>query len=379
MKVKVIPLFVFCVIAAMSAMLFWPDAEAPDASANDTPENMREDSEHSDEPRISPMPSLTIPYPKTGGDSFVDLALAQLEMRTSIEASINLKIRIPGETLAGAGSYTEFWRADSTRFEFDRMFLRWELYLRYIDPDADPDAEADAESSAANSSSSSDSDSTEGEASANDDPELYALLRVREPSYVWEYRKFGGAEECVRLDLVRIAQTLEERNISPTINQINAWPELGGLHRMLKEFRRHYEFDEKVEDLLLRGEDDSLPVLRVTGRRRVKEGETEQIFGSIPMPDHISIAFGRDNYFPYRLEFSSVVAPAVGQERIEESSSASRKSMLVVEFREVTLDGDISEDLFTFVPSNLPSSNPHGPRFVEGTEEFLKEYGLIAE
>jgi hypothetical protein len=365
MKVKVIPILVFCVVAVVGSALILPESKEEKESASEVTGNISEEPENPDESTAPNIPPLLLPHPKTGGDSFFDQALLAMEEMKSISATLDLTIEIPGETLTGAGSYKEFWRTNSTRFEFDRMFLRWELYLRYIDPDAEQEGAVE----------NVDSD---GSTNTDEDLELYALLRVRDPAYVWEYRKFGGAEECVRLDLVRIAHTLEEISINPSFSQINAWPELGGLLRMLKELRRHYEFDETIDRVFLRGE-EPVPVYLVTGRFRPSEDVAQANWGPIPMPTNISIAFGRDNYFPYRIEFLADPASHDAPENGSEDSSSPLKSMLVLEFHEVDLVGPIPEEMFSFLPANLPSTSEHGSRFVDGTEDFLKEYGLMPQ
>lgn len=372
MKAKVLSLLAFGVAVFLGVGLFWPGSDGPnDVQGNGDGESGVDSKESEDladlENRF--VPTTPPPLAKTEGDNFLDYALRMLETRTSIEASIGLEINMAGTTLSGDGAYAEFWREDSTRYEFDRMFLRWEMFLRYTDPE-----EAARPQNAAPSA-----DEEEGDEEAYE-PELYALLRVRDPAYVWEYRKFGPQEECVRLDLVRIAQTLEEANFSPTPNQINSWPELGGLHRLLKEFRRYYEFGDMVESGALPGSTPEL-IYILKGRIREKRAEEADFaLGPIPRPDYISIAFGRENYFPYRIEFLSDDSPSPGGRTSKvEVEPRSPRSLLVVEFREVSLDGAISADRFSFSPASMPSTNPHGPRFVDKTDDFLRENGLLRE
>ena len=88
------------------------------------------------------------------------------------------------------------------------------------------------------------------------------------------------------------------------------------------------------------------------------------------VPDHILLHLGKQELFPYRVDFRKRDKNASSYDD-EASALAQAKSLVVMEMFDVQLNDPVDPNWFLYDPGNLKRIN--------GTERFLKRLGLTGE
>jgi len=197
-----------------------------------------------------------------------------------------------------------------------------------------------------------------------------SFLRVCDGRYLWTYRNASGDVGTLnRVDVAKVARAMSEAN------EIHGqeWIGLGGLPRLLRSLEANFRFEtfEKV-DLGL------IPVQKLRGRWREKK--LAEIFGrkqtankkmgafdlgSLPkqLPDSVTLFVGRDDLFPYRIEY---LRTQEGDSGVE--NRPIQRRIVVMELFEVNLNVPIARNRFIYNPGELA--------FSDQTATFIEKLGL---
>lgn len=200
----------------------------------------------------------------------------------------------------------------------------------------------------------------------------HSVQQVVDGPYLRTYEDLAGAVTATRVDLMRVRQAVDE---SRGRAAAEVWLAVGGLPKLLQALGENFEFTT-VEPAEL----DRWPVWRLNGAWRrgalaellaEKPGETagQPIhLDKLPkhLPEAVRLTLGRDDLFPYRIEFlrsAPAAAGGAGQGRGE------ARLLLVLEWFEVQLDAQVPARLFTFQP-------PANLQEADETTLFLERVGL---
>ena len=204
------------------------------------------------------------------------------------------------------------------------------------------------------------------------DGEPCLLLQVCNGRYLWRYEKFGPTAKLGRIDTLRVLQALDERGGTAGPNGLQPWPGWGGIPRLLRALDRDFDFSPpRVAEL-----PGGFPTLRAEGRWKpdrlvplLPESKAAPGQGragdpsALPshVPHRVVLDLGRDDLFPYRIEFrrTGVVA----------STDTDRDQLIaVMELREVVFNVPIAREVFHYDPGTL--------EYTEQTDRFLESLGL---
>lgn len=275
-------------------------------------------------------PSDGVSPVQRGGQDLLEQAVFALESRQSVSAKIRQSVDLFGKKLFGSGVYLE-QRSDR------QTLLRLEIKIQLGDRSS-------------------------------------SLLEVCDGRYLWIYRKLRGEGTLGRIDVLRIVRALEENGQMPGAGGIAGWPGLGGLPKLLRGLDAAFAFDS-VEETQLAGQ---LPVWKLEGSWKqdrlarvlpkqegtVKE-DTPPDLTSLPdhLPDHVVLFLGKDDLFPYRIEYRRRgVKGQDGQDAPED------RPIVVMDLFEVSFNVPIHPTRFIY--------NPGDHEFSDQTDRFLEKLGL---
>ncbi len=190
------------------------------------------------------------------------------------------------------------------------------------------------------------------------------LLHVCNGRYFWRCETYKGKGTAERIDLARVIQAREGREDVP-LPAFNQWPGLGGLPRLLQELRGAFQFSTPYPTQLR--DQDRTAVTAILGiwkperlavlmpdRRSLPK--SAQKFGPHGLPEHLPycviVYLGRDDLFPFRIEYHSRPVRTSPTQGTEEDTP-----MVAMDFFEVALNVSVQEARFSFAPGNLESSD----------------------
>lgn len=268
--------------------------------------------------------------PQRRGQDLLEQAVFALESRQSVSAKIRQSVDLFGKKLFGSGVYLE-QRSDR------QTLLRLEIKIQL------------------------------GDRSSN-------LLEVCDGRYLWIYRKLRGEGALGRIDVLRIVRALEESGQIPGTEAMENWRGIGGLPKLLTGLDAAFAFDS-VEETQLAGQ---LPVWRLEGSWKqdrltrvlpkqegtVKE-DTPPDLTRLPdhLPDHVVLFLGKDDLFPYRIEYRRRKAKGqAGRDAPED------RPIVVMDLFQVSFNCPIHPTRFIY--------NPGDHEFSDQTDDFLKKLGL---
>lgn len=209
------------------------------------------------------------------------------------------------------------------------------------------------------------------------------LLEVYDGRNLWTYHDLDG-EKLTRIDAVQIAQALKKKGEVPTIGEIGTWPGLGGLARLLRGLNSNFQFDPPEEAAFAMTDGDqqrALPVWKLRGSWTPKRlavllpDQAKDIQrGKLPrleklaehLPDHVIVFLGKDDLFPYEIDYCRTLP-----ERFWQKTPPESKSIVVMEFPEVSLNVAIPPSQFTYKPGSLKPSDGTAA-FISGLEKEKK-------
>jgi hypothetical protein len=268
------------------------------------------------------------PAEDISGDVLLRRVLAAVNAQTSIAARLRYQVQLLGRRTIGSGVYLQQGRGPARQF-------RLELSL-------------------------------DGVALAS------RLRHVSDATTVWIAEEYPGDMRLARVDVARL------RHAQPkTLGQApdaRDWLLLGGLPKMLDGLDGAFEFknasesqldDVRVWTLVGEWEKARLVGLLPNQKENIESGGPVD-FGKLSpqLPTSVVLHVGRDDLFPYRLEYWR------SEKGDGDRASGSRGKLLVVmELYEVKVGAPIDPAQFVFEP-------PPGRKPLDRTQEFLERLGL---
>ncbi len=204
---------------------------------------------------------------------------------------------------------------------------------------------------------------------------VVTLLEVFDGQGLWTYDDLDG-EKLTRVDVLQVAQSLKAKMELPQVGEIGKWPGLGGLSRLLRELNSAFDFETAEEaafTLTDGGRQREMPVWRLRGSWKpdrlaqllpdqaeaIQQGKPARL-EKLPdhLPDHVVVYLGQDDLFPYQIDYRRQ-----RHKRLWERDSDESKSMVIIQFPEVSLDVAIPRGEFTYRPGGLTPT--------DGTAAFI--------
>lgn len=266
--------------------------------------------------------------PRALSQNLVQQAIGLVESRRSVSARVWQRVELFGKQLEGSGSYLE-QRSD------EGLQLRLELRFPL-------------------------------------DGEPCVILQVCNGRYLWKYEKFGPMAKLSRIDTLRVLQALDERDGSAA-PAAQPWPGWGGIPRLLRVLDRDFDFSAPQVAELPGG----FPTLRLEGRWKPdrlallcpehQAAATQARAGDLStlppqVPHYVVLDLGRDDLFPYRIEFRRTGSPS------SQSGGQRDHPVAVMELREVVFNVPIAREQFHYDPGTL--------EYTEQSDRFLESLGV---
>ena len=259
-------------------------------------------------------------------ERIVASSLARIGRADTVAIRLRQRVRLGDRVLVGVGRYLQAGQGEEQRFRF--------------------------------------------ETSLTSDSESFEITEVSDGIFCWLHRRIGPDPASLhRIDIQRVRSRLEELGAP---DPADTAPYLGGLQRNLWWIRQWFRFQEAVA-----GDIEGRPVWIVEGRWQPEvlkfllpdvvaaagpEGEIspEQLPDGFPWA--VRLAVGQSDLLPARFEFLGVpgarpVAPTPPE------------PIVVVEFLEIVLDGDVDATAFYYQPAS--------EELVDFTNQTVKLMGLM--
>lgn len=256
-------------------------------------------------------------------------ARARLAAHRSITAAIRQQVNLYRQQLVGSGTYLQA-ASETPR-------LRFELTLRV-------------------------------------DDQVASFQQVCDGQYLWIRRQtqLHGPPDLGRVDLARVLSAVEAPDGAPPAGGAGAVggmpPALGwgGLPQLLEALDRAFEF-ATVSDGQLRGRGvhalrgqwtaEHLARWLPDQKARIEEGKPALLDKLPPaLPDHVVVLLGRDDLFPYRIEYRRTAGEAGETDQI----------LVAIDLYDVRFDQPLDERLFEFEPGPMP--------WTDETDRYLREH-----
>lgn len=276
----------------------------------------------------SEIPSSDLP----NADRLMADMLASVRARDSISARIRQKIDVLDQQLVGTGVYLQQGRGEEQK-------LRLELKIQVAD-------------------------------------QTTSMQQVCDGTFLWMHQDLLDKTSLTRIDVRRVREAVFDRGGRRSrFQQIQL--ALGGLPKLLEELDRDFEFRLVQQDRL-----DGVPVWVVRGTWRPEAlaatypdpkakpaGQGVPTVGKLPphAPDVMVLLVGRDDLFPYRIEFRRRVEP---DEKTPQRTDETR-ALVIMEWFELALDTPLDERQFIYRPGDVKP--------IDGTEKLLVQMRLAEE
>ena len=263
--------------------------------------------------------------------------IATTRARDSISARLRHKINILGQPLVGTGLYQQQGRGEEQK-------IRLELKVQVAD-------------------------------------QTTSMQQICDGTFLWQHQDLLDKSTLSRIDVRRVREAVfDRRGRRSRFEQIQL--ALCGLPKLLESLDAAFAFRIVQQDRL-----DGVPVYVLRGDWRPeqlaavypdhKAGKANQADGQgvgpapgrLPphAPEVIVLLVGRDDLFPYRIEYRRRV---VADENTPQRTQAATP-LVIMEWFEVALDTPIDQRQFTYRPGDLD--------FTDGTDKLLVHMGLAEE
>jgi len=192
-------------------------------------------------------------------------------------------------------------------------------------------------------------------------------------------------ETLSKVDVLQVAQHLKKQGNLPKIGEIDNWPGLGGLPRLLRSLQANFQFT-LLETTSLRITDGqksrNLPVWRLLGvwkPERLAEllpDQADRIHQGLPVrwenvpqniPEHVLLCLGQEDMFPYEIHYRRKPSGRWTAWLAQFAWFQPQEQTLAkLEFVELSLNVPLPAEAFTYQPPpQLAPSN--------ATQEFISE------
>jgi hypothetical protein len=194
------------------------------------------------------------------------------------------------------------------------------------------------------------------------------MLQICDGKQLWTHRDLLGNIHLSCLDAQRVLEALEKKPDGQQRGAVDGLA-LGGLPRVLRELVRCFRFEQMqdaklgttpVRVLLGQWRPERLAALLPAQAAEINAGKPADLT-QLPRqtPDQVLVYLGRDDLFPYRLEYRRTT---------EQGEGVAVKTILVVELYEVQINSPVDPLQFVY--------NPGTARFEDVTEAYLISRGL---
>lgn len=184
------------------------------------------------------------------------------------------------------------------------------------------------------------------------------LLEINDGRYLWRRIQFKAEPDVERIDVDRVLAALQQADAPGGADPARLLG-LGGLGRLLTALNRAFDFSHSVPAADL----GNVPVYGIAGRWRP---ETLARFGIESaeqlrphMPDYVVVYLGRDDLFPYKIEYRRS-ADEAGR-----GGASSERRLLKLEFHDVRFNEPVDAAQFHFAAEHL--------HFVDVTDRAINE------
>lgn len=193
--------------------------------------------------------------------------------------------------------------------------------------------------------------------------EWASLVQVCDGQTFWTYEKLPRGESVSQIDVRRAMAALKQAEGQPKPGG-GLLPGLGGIPRLLRGLHRAMEFQTaqcgtmagmavwRIEGSWRRGH---LAAMLPKQQAAIERGEPIDLRGLPPhVPDRVVILLGQEDLFPYRIDYC----------RTESAPRAGSRTLLTIEYFEVSLDRGVTARHFSYSPGQLEATDQ--------TEAFLQ-------
>ncbi len=242
----------------------------------------------------------------------------------SISAKIRQRIEIYGQKLDGPGTYLQLGSGSE-------VLLRMELKLDVAD-------------------------------------QVCSLQQVGDGRFLWIRREMPQLTQLSRVDLRRVRDAIAQSPGGTAVDASTNLLVLGGLPKLLEGIGENFEFqtpyDAALRDVPVRVVRGQLSAERLRAlfpqfATAIAEGKSPGEILPETMPEAVVLVFGRDNLFPYRIEFLRL-APRPEQRP---------RTLVSMELYEVQLNAELDPLLFSYSPGDQ--------EVIDHTDFYLKQMGLV--
>jgi hypothetical protein len=194
-----------------------------------------------------------------------------------------------------------------------------------------------------------------------------ALLQVCDGKQLWTHRDQWGQTKLACLDAQRILAAMQTNDAARQRAAVSGLA-LGGLPRMLHELERSFRFEEaqpsklaslNVRVLVGRWHPERLALLMPDQAGAIRAGQPADL-ARLPdhAPDQALVYLGRDDLFPYRIEYR----------RVSSGADVAPRTLMALEFYEVQVNSAVDPLQFVY--------NPGTARYTDETDAYLSAHGF---
>jgi hypothetical protein len=275
--------------------------------------------------RVRPSEPRQAPAESNSGDALLQQVVAAVDAQRSIAAKVRHKVDLGGTTIFGSGVYLQQGRGPG-------RLLRFELKFQTT-------------------------------------PQTTSIQEICDGASLWIHDDLAGDNGLGRVDMARLRRA---RPKTPAAQVVDTWLALGGLPKVLLGIEGAFRFaaatPSNLDDLSVWSLEGQWKPARLAamlpGQKAAIEagGEVNLTKLSPNVPDRVMLYVGRDDLFPYRIEYWRSKTDKKG------AKIAGSNLLLVMEFYEVQLGMPIDPRQFRFAPGDQPP--------VDRTSGYLDRLGL---
>jgi hypothetical protein len=275
--------------------------------------------------------------PLQPADGLIAEMLSRLRMYHTISAKLRQKVTLLDQEMVGTGSYVQQGRGEDLR-------LRCELKIQVADRNT-------------------------------------SVLQVCDGNFLWLLEDLHDKPQLRRIDVIRVRQAvLQDQGSGSPFAQARL--AMGGLPKLLESLGTSFQFFVVQQDRL-----DGVPVWMLRGTWRptaltatypklyksaAPEADERTLSAKLPphVPDVVVLFVGRDDLFPYRLEYRRRISKEATDEQGQPIAVEETVPLLLMEWFEVALDTPVDERNFIYRPGDL--------NYTDGTNKLLESWGLLS-
>jgi hypothetical protein len=272
---------------------------------------------HEVPPDAGTLPSKTGPTPPgANGQQLMKAAARRAYRQPSVAAKLRLSVELFDQQLVGTGSYMQLGVGEEKLFRLE-MGVHTDDYTMFFQ-------------------------------------------QVADGRFLWLRREMDGAVDLGRVDLRRLRGELTDAAPPHAGPDLSAWMALGGLSQLLTGLEANFDFGAprpsglaSLQILVLEGTwNPNGPASLRADQQKARQGRpTEGDGGDLPpqTPERVRVMLGRDDLFPYRVEYLRRDRPTKRWKTPRQRQYA-WKTIALLELYEVNLRAQIDPMRFVYEP-----------------------------